>query len=101
MSLNQYQDNGKTVGCLGGKLGPIGTGAPFCFGGAQFVTHSINYNNFLPNIAARYSLKSNWSVYGQFAEGSVIPLSSVLTCRAGMLPRPPSRPWLRPIRPAL
>ena len=37
MSLNQYQDNGKTVGCLGGKLGTDpGTGAPFCFGGAQF-----------------------------------------------------------------
>jgi iron complex outermembrane receptor protein len=78
MSLNQYQDNGKTVGCLGGKSGtdPV-TGAPICIGGAQFVAHSINYNNWLPNIAARYSLKSNWSVYGQFAEGSIIPLSSV------------------------
>jgi len=78
MSLNQYQDNGKTVGCLGGTLGKDpNTGAPFCFGGAQFVAHSINYNNWLPNIAARYSLKSNWSVYAQFAEGSIIPLSSV------------------------
>ena len=90
MSLNQYQDNGKTVGCLGGKLGTDpGTGAPFCFGGAQFVTHSINYNNFLPNIAARYSLKSNWSVYGQFAEGSVIPLSSVFDVPGGNVTTPP------------
>jgi iron complex outermembrane recepter protein len=59
MALNQYQDNGKTVGCLGGTLGKDpGTGAPICIGGAKFVTHSINYNNWLPNIAARYSLKS-------------------------------------------
>jgi len=90
MSLNQYQDNGKTVGCLGGTLGKDpGTGAPFCFGGAQFVRHSINYNNWLPNIAARYSLKSNWSVYGQFAEGSIIPLSSVFDVPGANVLTPP------------
>src|SRR5208283_399309 len=70
MALNQYQDNGKTVGCLGGTLSTQpGTGAPFCNGGAAFVTHSIDYNNWLPNVAARYSLKSDWSVYAQWAEG--------------------------------
>ena len=90
MTLNQYQDNGKTVGCLGGKLGTDpGTGAPFCFGGAHFVTHSIDYNNFLPNIAARYSLKSNWSVYGQWAEGSIIPASSVFDVPGGNVLVPP------------
>jgi iron complex outermembrane receptor protein len=90
MALNQYQDNGKTVGCLGGALGKDpGTGAPFCFGGAQFVSHSINYNNWLPNIAARYSLKSTWSVYGQFAEGSIIPLSSVFDVPGANVTTPP------------
>jgi iron complex outermembrane receptor protein len=90
MALNQYQDNGKTVGCLGGTLGKDpGTGAPFCFGGAQFVSHSINYNNWLPNIAARYSLKSTWSVYGQFAEGSIIPLSSVFDVPGANVTTPP------------
>ena len=47
MVLNQYQDNGKTVGCLGGTASTdFVTGAPICIGGAQFVTHSINYNNW-------------------------------------------------------
>ncbi|HYW46587.1 MAG TPA: TonB-dependent receptor [Bryobacteraceae bacterium] len=78
MTLNQYQDNGKTVGCLGGVASTYpGIGAPACIGGVQFVTHSINYNNWLPNVTARYYVQSSWSVYAQFAEGSVIPLSSV------------------------
>ena len=56
MTLNQYQDNGKTVGCLGGVASTYpGIGAPACIGGAQFVTHSIDYNNWLPNVAARYT----------------------------------------------
>ena len=64
MVLNQYQDNGKIVGCLGGGVSAKdpATGAPICVGGAAFVTHSINYNNFLPNLAARYRVWRNWSV---------------------------------------
>jgi iron complex outermembrane receptor protein len=90
MSLNQYQDNGKTVGCLGGTAAtdPV-TGAPICVGGAQFVTHSINYNTWLPNVAARYSLRSTWSVYAQWAEGSIIPLSSVFDVLGGNVTTPP------------
>jgi iron complex outermembrane recepter protein len=84
MALNQYQDNGKTVGCLGGTADQPdpGTGIPSASAAPQFVTHSINYNNWLPNIAARYSLKSTWSVYAQWAEGSIIPLSASSTFRA-------------------
>jgi iron complex outermembrane recepter protein len=83
MTLNQYQDNGKTVGCLGGVLSTfpsvdtLAAGAPACIGGAAYVTHSIDYNNWLPNIAARYRVQDHWSVYAQFAEGSVIPPSAV------------------------
>ncbi len=78
MALNQYQDNGKTVGCLGGVASTYpGLGAPACIGGPQFVTHSIDYNNWLPNVAARYYMNSSWSVYGQWAEGSIIPPSGV------------------------
>ena len=78
MALNQYQDNGKTVGCLGGvpSTDPV-TKAPICIGGAQFTHHAIDYNNWLPNIAARYYIKSTWSAYAQFAEGSIIPPSGV------------------------
>jgi iron complex outermembrane receptor protein len=90
MALNQYQDNGKTVGCLGGTAATQpGTGIPLCYGGAAFVTHSIDYNNWLPNIAARYYLRSDWSVYGQWAEGSAIPLSSVFDVPNGQVLTPP------------
>src|SRR5579862_7829532 len=82
MALNQYQDNGKIVGCLGGTLVKATTTTPpLCIGGAAFVNHRIDYNNWLPNIAARYYIKSNWSAYAQFAEGSIIPPSSVFEDR--------------------
>ncbi len=89
ISLNQYQD-AKTVLCLGGKTGtdPV-TGAPICIGGPQFVSHSTNYNSWLPNIAARYSLRSTWSVYAQWAEGSVIPPSAVFDVTGGVVETPP------------
>jgi len=90
MVLNQYQDNGKTVGCLGGKAGTdFATGAPICIGGAAFVTHSINYNNVLPNATARYRIWKQWSTYAQFSEGSVIPLSSVFDVPGANVLTPP------------
>jgi iron complex outermembrane receptor protein len=91
--LNQYQDNGKTVGCLGGVLTnqPV-TAIPFCVGGAAFVSHGIIYNNWLPNISARYRLVNNWSVYAQWAEGSVIPPSNVFDVPGGnvLVPQKPT-----------
>ena len=90
MALNQYQDNGKIVGCLGGVASTYpGIGAPSCIGGPQFVTHSIDYNNWLPNIAARYYVQSGWSVYAQWAEGSIIPPSSVFDVPNGQVLTPP------------
>jgi iron complex outermembrane receptor protein len=90
MHLNQYQDNGKTVGCLGGVLGTApGTRAPICLGGVNFVTHHIDYNSVLPTLTARYRLKQNWSVYGQFAEGSIIPPSNVFDVPNGQVLTPP------------
>src|SRR5262249_37624581 len=91
-NLNQYQDNGKTVGCLGGTLVAANKTAntpPNCIGGAQFINHRVDYNSWLPNGAARYSLKSNWSVYAQFAEGSQIPPSSVFDVPGGNVLVPP------------
>jgi iron complex outermembrane receptor protein len=86
--LNQYQDNGKTVGCLGGTLttfpagGPF-AGAPDCVGGAAFVRHSALYHNVLPTLTSRYNVRGNWSVYAQFAEGSSIPPSNVFDVPGG------------------
>ncbi len=90
MTLNQYQDNGKTVGCLGGTAStdPL-TKAPICIGGAAFTTHSINYNNWLPNASARYYIKQNWSAYAQWSEGSVIPPSAVFDVPNGTVLTPP------------
>jgi iron complex outermembrane receptor protein len=88
MALNQYQDNGKTVGCLGGTLSTFPASSPFagapdCVNGAAFATHSIDYNNWLPTLTARYQLQSHWSTYAQFAEGSVIPPSAVFDVQGG------------------
>jgi len=79
-ALTQYQDNGKTVGCLGGALS---TGATVtkanvvCIGGNPSTYHSAGYSSYLPSIDANYHLLSNWSVYGQFGEGTIIPPSGV------------------------
>jgi iron complex outermembrane receptor protein len=90
MYLNQYQDNGKTVGCLGGTLAKAtATTPPLCIGGAAFVTHGITYNSWLPNASARYYIKGNWSAYAQFAEGSVIPPSNVFDQPGGVVLIPP------------
>jgi iron complex outermembrane recepter protein len=96
MTLNQYQDNGKIVGCLGGTLTTFPSsdaafaGAPDCVGGPAYVHHSIDYNNFLPNVAARYHVKNDWSVYAQWAEGSVIPPSAVFDVPNAQVATPPT-----------
>lgn len=90
MVLNQYQDNGKTVGCLGGKAVSATTNAPpACIGGEAFTTHAVNYNNFLPNVAARYHIRSNWSAYAQWSEGSIIPPSAVFDTVNAQVLTPP------------
>jgi iron complex outermembrane receptor protein len=71
MDLNQLADSGKTVG-------PLGCTAKTIAGCAGFSTkHSAYYNNILPSAAANYRITSIWSAYGQFAQGSEIPPSSV------------------------
>jgi len=89
MDLNQYQDNGKTVGCLGGTASTNSLGQPICIGGAAFTTHRIDYNNWLPTITARYRVWKTWSVYSQFAEGSIIPPSNVFDVPGGNVLTPP------------
>jgi iron complex outermembrane recepter protein len=94
MALNQYQDNGKTVGCLGGTLTTMpGAGWPICIGGGAFTTHTIDYNNWLPNVSARYQLRNNWSTYAQWSEGSVIPPSAVFDV-PNATPTTPAKPTL-------
>jgi iron complex outermembrane receptor protein len=70
--LLQYSDNGKTIGCVGGAVVAV-----ICKGGLDFLTHTANYRAWQPTADARYRLKDNWSVYGQYATGNVIPPSNV------------------------
>jgi iron complex outermembrane receptor protein len=85
LEFNQFQDNGKAVGCLGGVLDKNKN----CIGGSVSVRHSESYNSWLPAISARYRLRRNWSAYAQFAEGSVIPPTSVFDVANGAVETPP------------
>lgn len=94
MTLDQYVDNGNKIGCLGGvKAGTYGpgpfAGAVSCPGSPAFVNHSINYNNWLPTLTSRYRLWKQWSVYAEFAEGSVIPPSAVFDVPGAVVATPP------------
>jgi iron complex outermembrane receptor protein len=86
--LNQYQDSA-TVGCLGGTAAkdPV-TGAPICMGGAAFVTHAVSWNNWLPNGTAHYQATRNTAFYGQFAEGSEAPPTSIFDVTGGNVTTP-------------
>ena len=85
LEFNQFQDNGKAVGCLGGVLDKNKN----CIGGGASVRHNEGYNSWLPAISARYRLMKNWSAYAQFAEGSVIPPTSVFDVANGAVETPP------------
>jgi iron complex outermembrane recepter protein len=77
-SLKQYQDNGKTVGCLGGTLSTASvTALSVCNGGAPSTSNKAGYSSYLPSFDANYRILSNWTVYGQFGKGTIIPPSSV------------------------
>jgi len=89
LALNQYQDNGTTVGCLGGTTAKdFVTGAPICLGGAAFISHSYNWNNWLPTATARYQLNKTWSAYAQFAEGAEAPPTNLFDVVNGAVTTP-------------
>jgi iron complex outermembrane receptor protein len=74
--LNQFADNGKTIGNLGG---------------VAFISHGANYNAFQPTADFRYQLTGRWTAYAQYATGNVIPPSSVFDVKNGAVatvPRP-------------
>jgi iron complex outermembrane recepter protein len=71
IATKQYADNGKTIGDLG-------TNNP-----NTFITNGGSYSSWLPSLDANYRLKSNWSVYGQVATGSIVPPSSVFDYAQG------------------
>ena len=89
IAFNQFQDIG-TVLCLGGTLVKATSTTPaVCNGGAPFTSHAEGYNSWLPNATARYRISRYWSTYAQFAEGSVIPPTSVYDVAGGSVLTPP------------
>ncbi len=78
MNLRQYADDGKIVGGLQG---------------APYTTSSGNFGSNLPSAEANFRVLKNWSVYGQFGKGAVIPPSSTFDVKGGgaevnQLPKP-------------
>ncbi len=92
-NLTQLADNGKTIGQLGGAPINVKTVTTVLNGGAGSVNHVGAYDSYLPSADANYRIRENWSVYGQFATGSIIPPSSVFDTSGAntlILPKPTS-----------
>ena len=75
-NLDQFADNGKTVGNLNG---------------AASVNHIAEYHSWLPSIDAHALVQPYWSMYAQYGKGQTIPPSSVFdvkNAQVGTLPKP-------------
>jgi len=70
MTVKQYASS-KKVGLLTCKSTDTTVSCP------AYVIHEKGYNNVLPSVEVNYRIHNNWSVYGQYGKGSIIPFSSV------------------------
>jgi iron complex outermembrane receptor protein len=64
IGTKQFADNG-------GKIGGLGTNNP-----ATFIANGGSYFSTLPAVAGNYHIRNNWSVYAQYATGTIAPPSS-------------------------
>jgi iron complex outermembrane receptor protein len=69
VGTQQFADDGKTIG----SLAPTGTTPD----PASFVSNGGSYFATLPSVTGNYRINNHWSAYGQFAQGSIVPPSSV------------------------
>jgi iron complex outermembrane receptor protein len=67
ISTQQFADDGKTIGGLG-------------------TNNPNSYFATLPSLDANYRIQNNWSVYGQVAQGSIVPPSAVFDYAQGTTP---------------
>jgi len=61
-AFDHLADNGGAVGSLNG---------------APDVRNTVQYHDMLPSLDAHYMIASNWSLYGQYGTGDLIPPTSV------------------------
>ncbi len=64
----------KKTGPLGGTINKNGDSIT---GGLPSVDQSVSYTDWLPSIDAHYMIRKNWAAYAQYAEGDLIPPTSV------------------------
>ncbi len=75
VGTQQFADDGKTIG----GLAPAGvTPNP-----ASFISNGGSYFATLPSVTGNYRINNHWSAYGQFAQGSIVPPSSVFDYNQG------------------
>ena len=70
MTVQQWASN-KDVGNLGCPPTDTTQECP------KYVIHEEGYNTVLPSFEANYRILNNWSAYGQYGRGSIIPFSTV------------------------
>jgi len=76
----------KKVGALGGS---INKNTDSITGGLPSISNSVSYNDWLPSLDVHYMLKPNWSTYAQYAEGDLIPPTSVFDVPFANVMTPP------------
>jgi iron complex outermembrane receptor protein len=69
IGTKQYADNGGKIGCF---VSNCANANP-----AQFITNAGSYFATLPSVDGNYRIRKNWSVYAQYATGSIVPPSAV------------------------
>ncbi|HEX8955305.1 MAG TPA: TonB-dependent receptor [Burkholderiaceae bacterium] len=82
---NHLQDL-KKVGPLGGTINKNNDSIT---GGLPSVDNSVSYSDWLPSIDAHYMLQKNWAAYAQYAEGDLIPPTSVFDVPFAKVATPP------------
>lgn len=84
-----YKQNFQHLADNGGAVGNLG--------GAPSVDNSGAYHDMLPSLDVHYLLQPNWSLYGQYGTGDLIPPTSVFDVKNAVVTQTPkaqySRTW--------
>jgi iron complex outermembrane receptor protein len=75
IGTQQWADDGKTIGCF--VAGVCNPGVNSLVNPNAFISNGGSYFSTLPSVTANYRLRPNMSVYGQYAQGSIVPPSAV------------------------
>ncbi len=71
IKLSYYTIGTKQFADNGGKIGGLGSNNP-----AAFIANGGSYFSALPSVAGNYHIHNNWSVYAQYATGTITPPTS-------------------------